>query len=107
MIISQASQCPPPPVYSTLSQTRIKVFSPGSTCQPGELGTNAGIDETSTILADLAIIVAYNKVLIREKAASGNAVQGSINAAPGSDSSAPTEKSTLCSPLSGCGMKIS
>jgi len=99
MTSSQASQSQPPPGYSRLSKRSIKVFFPEAPCQPGELAPNAGIDETSTTLADLAIMLAYNKALIREQVASGNAAQGSLHAAPRSGNAALAKTSPVVNPL--------
>ncbi|KAG0133214.1 hypothetical protein HOY82DRAFT_590806 [Tuber indicum] len=62
----------PPPGLDRLSKQSVTVFFPEAPCRPGELAPNAGIDETSVTLADLAIMLAYNKALIRERAAPGN-----------------------------------
>ncbi|KAG0636468.1 hypothetical protein HOY80DRAFT_353394 [Tuber brumale] len=96
---SQTSQSPstgsqPPPGLARLSNRNLTVFFPEAPCRPGELAPNAGIDETSATLADLAIMLTYNKALIRGLAASGNTAPSSGNAAPGSGNTAPSSGNT-------------
>jgi len=100
----QASQSPrpssqPPPGLARLSNKSVTVFFPEAPCRPGELAPNAGIDETSTTLADLAIMLAYNNALVREQAASCNPAPGSINATPGSGNTALIKTSFVVNPL--------
>lgn len=81
----QASRSPrtipqPPPGLDRLTNKSINVPSPEATYRPRELEPNAGIDETSTTLATLTIMLAYKNPLVWEQPASSNAAPGYIHA---------------------------
>ncbi|KAK6527612.1 hypothetical protein TWF694_004596 [Orbilia ellipsospora] len=65
---SQISVGPARPVnepLAELSEHYVTIFFPEAPCKPGEVSPNAGVDKTSVILAELAMILAYNNVIIK------------------------------------------